>query len=486
MPVKPRIDPESFTMNQVRMSSREVSRKFIQSIGIGLFLMVLWTRYSEGAPAEKASGVTNSELSGGSVLELSLKQAVDLALAPEGNVRVQLAEELVRQAQARSAQSRAALLPNIESFASEQNRTINLAAFGIQIVIPIPGYVSPELVGPFSTFDARVTATQTIFDLSSIRQFQASRTNVRSTKTESESTQDQVASQVAKAYLAALRAQARLESSQANVDLAESLLKLATNQKEAGTGTGIEVTRARVQLANERQRLLVDTTEQREAQLRLLKAIGLKLDGAVKLTDTLNSAPVEPLATEQALAKALEARADYRAQQQREESASLNYSAAKWERLPSLVGFGDYGSIGYSINNAIPTRTYGVELKVPVFDGGRRDAHRAEGASQLRQEQIKTRDLRERIELEVRLALDRLHSAQQQVTVAEEGLDLAQAEMAQAQRRYTSGVTNGIEVTDAQTRLERARDNQIFALFSHSVARIELGEAMGTVRHLIQ
>ena len=48
------------------------------------------------------------------------------------------------------------------------------------------------------------------------------------------------------------------------------------------------------------------------------------------------------------------------------------------ERLPSLAAFGDYGSSGSAINNSVPTRTYGVSLRVPIFDGGRRDARRAE------------------------------------------------------------------------------------------------------------
>ena len=76
-------------------------------------------------------------------------------------------------------------------------------------------------------------------------------------------------------------------------------------------------------------------------------------------------------------------------------------------------------------------------------------------------------------------------SAEQQVKVAEEGLELAQGELAQAQRRYQSGLTTGIEVTDAQARLERARDNQIAALFNYNLARIDLGQAMGNVRRLI-
>ena len=61
-------------------------------------------------------------------INLSLKQAVDIALSPEGNARIQIAEELIRQAKARSAQVRAALLPNIDASVSQQSMTRNLAA----------------------------------------------------------------------------------------------------------------------------------------------------------------------------------------------------------------------------------------------------------------------------------------------------------------------------------------------------------------------
>jgi outer membrane protein TolC len=149
------------------------------------------------------------------------------------------------------------------------------------------------------------------------------------------------------------------------------------------------------------------------------------------------------------------------------------------------MGFADYGTIGSSINHALPTRTYGLSLRVPVFDGGRRDARRAESASQLRQERVRTGDLADQVELEVRLALDSLGSADDQVKVAEEGLKLAENELAQAQRRYEAGVASGLEVTDAQTRVARARDNRIAALFNYNQARIDLGEATGTVRQML-
>ena len=134
----------------------------------------------------------------------------------------------------------------------------------------------------------------------------------------------------------------------------------------------------------------------------------------------------------------------------------------------------------------MPTRDYGFALRVPIFDGGRRDARRAESASQFRQERIRANDLHEQMELDIRTSLDSLHSAEEQLKVAEEGLTLSDSELTQARRRYEAGFASNLEVTDAQTRLERARDNRIDALFGYNVARIDLGRAMGNVRRMIQ
>ena len=246
------------------------------------------------------------------------------------------------------------------------------------------------------------------------------------------------------------------------------------------------MTRARVQLADERQRLLVAGDQGTRAHLELLKAMGLSLDAEVELTEPLAYKAADAVTLEQAIRRAQELRADWKAQQQREESAGLQQSAARTERLPSLAAFADYGTIGSSIQNTVPTRLYGVTLRIPVFDGGRLEGRRGESAAQYSQERLRTRDLRQQMELEIRLALDSLRSAEEQVKVAEDGLLLAEQELAQAQRRYKAGMAPGIEVTDAQTRLQRAKENRIDALFSHNLARIELALAMGNIRSIIQ
>src|SRR5579872_6634938 len=403
-------------------------------------------------------------------LQLSLKRAVEIAISPEGSAQVQLSTESWKQARARSAEGRAALLPDLEASFTDRNQTTNLAALGItSIHVPVPGFEFPSLVGPYSTADARATVNQNVFDFSSIRRYQGSRVGVSAAKSDVDASEEQVAGQVARTYLASIKADADVETAKANVTLSQAVLTQSENQKKAGTGTGIEVTRAKVQLSNDQQRLLVAENDRRRAYLQLLRAMGLRLDTEVQLTDALHYEPIDAGTLADARAKALQERPDYHAQQDREANARLEASATKMERLPTLAAFGDYGSIGTSLNNALPTRTIGISLRVPVFDGGRRDARRAESASQYRAETVRTNDLKEQIEIDVRLALDELQSAEDQVKVAKEGLELSDSELTQARRRYDAGVANGLEVTDAQTRLARARDNQTAALYKYNL-----------------
>jgi outer membrane protein len=413
-------------------------------------------------------------------LPLSLKRAVEIALTPEGSPRIALAQETIKQAETHVTQARSAFLPTIDATVQERNATTNLATFGFNFQLPF-GFTIPSFVGPYTVFDARGSIQQSVFSFSDIRKYQATRVSLAATKADADTTRNQVSEQVARAYLACLRADAAQDTAQANVDLSVALERLANSQKTAGTGTGIEVTRSQVQLANDRQRLIVAQKDRRRAVMELLRAMGLNLDANVAFTDKLAFIPVEVGTLEASLDKARQERSELQAQHQREQAARLSLGSVAAERLPSVSAFGDYGSTGLQIDSARPTRQYGIEVKVPVFDGFRRESRRAESATQYRQEKIRLRDLEQQVELEVREALDSLRSAQAELEAARDGLMLAENELAQAQRRYQAGVTNSIEVTDAQTRLDRARDNQIAALYDYNLARIDLATGTGTI-----
>lgn len=417
-------------------------------------------------------------------LPLSLRKSIEIASAPDGNIRLEIAQEAIAQAEARKNQARAALLPQVDGSISYQNLTRNLRAFGIEFP-SIPGLQFSTFAGPFSIFDARATASQSVFDLGAIRRYQAAKSAAEATKLDRDQSKHVVTDQVARAYLAALRAEAHLDSAKANLELAQAIERLADSQRKAGTGTAIEVTRAGVQVAAEKGRLTSAENDRNRAHLQLLRAMDLKLETRLELTDKLQYSAPEPVSLEQAMELALRDRSDYKSQRQREQAAQLSYKATSMERLPSAAAFADYGSIGGAINDSRATRTVGISVRIPVFDGGRRDARRAESGSQLRVEQIRTRDLRQQLELELRLAFDSLRSAEAQVQTAAEGLTLAERELEQAERRYKAGVANSLEITDAQTRLTRARENRVNALFAHNLARLDLGTALGAVERYL-
>src|SRR6185436_3565214 len=326
-----------------------------------------------------------------SVMQLSLKRAVDIALTPEGSARVALAEQSVRMQETHLGMARAAFFPSIDGTVQERSQTVNLRTFGFDF--DFPGFALPSVVGPFSVFDARASAQTTVLDFTTLRKYRASRTGLEAARADLNVTKDQVSEQVARAYLTSLREDAAFDTARANVELSEALEKLAQSQKDAGTGTGIEVTRAQVQLSNDRQRLTVSENNRRRAVLQLLRAMGLNLNMNVELSDKLSYQQVDTAAVEALLETARKGRSDLKAQEQHQQTARMNYSALEAERLPSIAAFGDYGTIGREIVGAHPTHTVGIQLKVPLFDGGRRAARKEESLAQIREEEIRTRDL---------------------------------------------------------------------------------------------
>jgi outer membrane protein TolC len=163
------------------------------------------------------------------VMRLSLQRAVELALSPEGSVTYQLAEEKLKQSQTRSAQVRAALLPDLDASVGYQNQTRNLEALGLRDGV-VPGVALPALAGPYSLFDVRSAVRQSVFDMGAIRRYQSSRAAIAGAKADRENTGEEVAAEVARMYFAVLKADADVSEAKANIELAQALVDLVENQ----------------------------------------------------------------------------------------------------------------------------------------------------------------------------------------------------------------------------------------------------------------
>jgi len=333
-------------------------------------------------------------------------------------------------------------------------------------------------------YDGRLAVTQNLFSLSLIQKWRAARTNIEVAGLASETQKMDTMATVALAYLEALRVQKSVMARLADVKLNNALLRLAMERKSVGMATQLDVTRAKVQLENEKQRLLVAQNDFGRAKLNLSRGIGLSFDVKMILTDELKLVPITIQTVDEALQIARTNRVELKAQRKRERLAELTLSSVTMERVPSLSANGDVGMIGNQPGNALTTDNVQVLLSIPLFDGGQREGRISEQRSLVRLEALRTKDVEKQIGLEVRDALLTLESTQQQVAVAKEGLRLAFQELHLARRRFAVGLATNIEVTDAQTRVAQARDNLIEALFNFNASRVDLARAQGRLEEL--
>src|SRR5204862_5381438 len=412
-------------------------------------------------------------------LRLSFADAVRLA---SGEVPVvALATLRTDEANARVRQARAALLPSVSVGGFWLNRSFNSRSIGISF----PGI--PELIGPFDTYDARFSATQTLFDWSSVKRVRAAGAQADGSRAERGVTVEGSVLTAAVAYVRAVRAQAVVAARQADSAIAAELVGLAEAQRAAGVSPAIDVTRARAQLATAQGLLLVAQNQLDRGRIDVTRALGLDPATPLTLTDSLApslGAADVPVQRDSSIAAALANRPDLRAEQARAAAARQTGSAIRAERLPRLEVAGDYGVNGNTVPTAIATRDVTLQVSVPILDGFRREARLAEQDAVVRESQVREADLRRQIAAEVDAALLDLASAEAQQAVAREQLRLAESEVSQSRERFKAGVAGNIDVITAQAGLIRARDTEIDARFAAATARISLARAAGVARTL--
>lgn len=402
---------------------------------------------------------------------LSLRDAIQKGL--QANLSVLVADTRVQEAEGTTVRRMsAAVLPRVRgsSYANLQNR--NLRAFGISL----PG--APDVVGPFSNYDFRVSADQNIIDLQSYHNWKASQRALDASKLDYQSARDLIVSAIANLYLDAESAAARTAAAQSRVDSADALYRLARSKHDAGTATGVDVLRSQVQLANDKQALLVARNQYKQSLLVLARNLGMNPAAPLELSETLAYEPMTLPSPESVVPSALTARDDYLALAKEREQLQEQQRASHARYLPKLSVFGNYGALGRSVGSAAGTGVIQAQLDVDLFNRDR-NGEAQELASRVQRIDDQIADFRRGIEVEVRQALLNLESATEQVSVAQDGLDLAQRELKLAQDRFQSGVTNNVEVITAQDEFARAQENHIVAVSNFVNAKFALARAAG-------
>ena len=423
----------------------------------------LQNRYLGGVPTGTASSTA---------LSLSLEDAVARGLRQ--NLGGLLSTDAVSGAQGERWQALSALLPNLTTATSFGVRQTDLKA---TIGINVPGH--PPVIGPFGVFDTRAYLDQSIFSWESIERARSSATQVKSAQYSYKNARELIVLVVVSNYLLVIADQSQVESALAQRDTAKALFDQTTDQKKAGLAAAVDVLRSNVELQAREQRLIVARNNLAKQKLVLARAIGLPAGQTFDITTKVAYQPLTTSTLDEALQQAYASRADYKSQTEQVRSAELQKKAASAERYPTVSAVADYGSIGTNPASNHGTVDAAAVLRFPIFQGGRVHGDNLVADSLLAGAKQQLEDLRASIDQEVRDAFLDLQATAQEVSVEKNAVELASETLQQSRDRFASGVTDNIEVVQAQESLADANDAYIASLYLYNVAKISLARAIG-------
>ena len=408
---------------------------------------------------------------------LSLSQALSTALAQ--NPEIQRSLLAIAQSQEDRRTAAGNLMPAVEADAMGQRTRMNLDT---ELGTPTPG--GPAIAGPYNWGLANIQASVPLLDLSLWSRWKASQHGEQSAKAKAAEVRESIIALVVGQYFRAQRAAEAVKAAQSRVELAQALEKLAQDQQKNGLGTSLDTLRAQVQVRNEQQRLIQATTQLRTARFGLVKLLNLDPAAQVEVTDSLTAPALAPFNFQDAYQTGLRQRPELAVLDAREQTQVNLKEAARNLNLPTVVVTGSYGSSGLESKPWVPTYTVTLGVRVPLFTGGRVQAETARAQEELSRIQEERRSVQAQVSMEVRVAQEELQAGVSEVDVATQAVALADQALEQARHRFEAGVSNNIEVIQAQQELALASDNKINALYRLNQSRADLARAMGQLEPL--
>lgn len=377
-----------------------------------------------------------------------------------------------------------ALLPQVTGTLSENVQQVDLPSHGIDF--HPPGFSIPTVVGPYQFTDVRAYASLSVYDYSLHKNHLAAKESELAARLSVKDAHDLVVQAVAGAYLLVIADSSRVDSVRAQVATDQAIYDRTADQNKAGTAAGIDVLRSHVELQQRQQELVAQQNQLAKDKLALGRVIGLPLGQDFRIAEQIPFSALAAMTPDQALRTAYAQRADYQSAQATVRAAQASLQAARGERYPSLGVSADYGDVGTTLAQSHGTFDFQALAKFNIFDGGRISGDIVQARAALKQRQDELADLRGQIDYQVRAALYDIQSATDLVTVARSNLDLANQTLDQARDRFLAGVTDNIEVVQAQGSVSIANDSLISALYAHNLAKVELARAMGAAEQQLQ
>jgi outer membrane protein len=402
---------------------------------------------------------------------LTLEKAVELALAHHPSLRVASGTQAVNEALVGQAQS--GFYPQIQAQSGYQQQTVNPSRNFTGG--PLPRHTSGD---NFGYYQNGVTLNQLLYDFGTIKsQVATARYNLQAANSDAETTLQTVIVNVQQGYFGLQQAQRLVKVSEEAITQFQQHLDLAKGRFKAGVAPKIDVTTAGVNLSNAQLNLITARNNAQVARVTLNNAMGIKASDGYRVEDP-TVIQHERLILDEAVELAMRLRPEMISQQAQEQAAETAIKVAQGNFFPTVTSSANYS---YNGTNSPLVYNWNVAgtLNIPIFSGFLTKEQVAQARATLLKTKATGNVLQQNILLQVSQALLNLEAAKERLQVTAVTVTQAKENMALVEGRYRAGLSNAVEVTDAQVTLVNAQVNDVVAMSSYQATKAQLDNAMG-------
>jgi len=303
-----------------------------------------------------------------------------------------------------------------------------------------------------------------------------------------EQTKIDVAVNVSKSFYDVLLTEKQLVILDEDILRLKTSLRDATNQYKGGIVDNIDYKRATISLNN--------VVAQRHSTAELLKAkyanlkelMGYPADQSLSLhTDSSALENMAMIDTTQTVD--YKNRIEYQQLQTQEQLQLANLKYEKWSFIPTLSAFANYNlsymhqDFGSLFNNNYPNSFVGLQLGVPIFQGGKRRENIRQANLQIDMVKLSKENFLNAANTQFESAMAVYKSDLNTYLALKENLQLASDVYKTISLQYKAGVKIYLDVITAETDLRTAQVNFSNALYQLLSDKLDVEQALGQIQY---